>query len=56
MQIVHKTVSQKYPSQKGAGRVDQGVELLCSKHEALHSNKKEIRNNEDNAEYERGIQ
>jgi hypothetical protein len=37
-QIVHKTLSQKYPTQKRAGRVTQVLEHLPSKHEALTSN------------------
>jgi hypothetical protein len=32
---VHKTLSQKYPTQKRPGRVAQLVEHLPSKHEAL---------------------
>jgi hypothetical protein len=36
-QIVHETLSRKYPTQKRAGRVTQVVECLPSKCEALSS-------------------
>jgi hypothetical protein len=36
-QIVWETLSQKYPAQKKAGRVTQGVEHLPSKCDALSS-------------------
>jgi hypothetical protein len=35
-----ETLSQIYPTQKRAGRVDQVVECLPSKHESLSSNPK----------------
>jgi hypothetical protein len=37
-EIVHETPSQKYPTQKRAGAVPQGVECQPSKREALSSN------------------
>jgi hypothetical protein len=37
-QIVHKTLSKKYPTQNRAGRVAQLVQHWPSKHEALSSN------------------
>jgi hypothetical protein len=37
-QIVHETLSRKYPTQKGSGGVAQVVQYLLSQHEALSSN------------------
>jgi hypothetical protein len=54
-QIVHKTLSRKYPTQKRAGGVAQVVECLLSKHEVLSSNpstrKKERQQLEDTVSY-----
>jgi hypothetical protein len=37
-QIVHKTLAQKYPTQKHIGRVPHVVQCLPSKYEALSTN------------------
>jgi hypothetical protein len=41
-QIVHETLSQKYPTQKRASRVAKIVEYLTSKYETLSSNPRTI--------------
>jgi hypothetical protein len=47
-EIVQKTLSQKYPTQKRAGRVTQVVEHLPSKHEALSTTERERESEREN--------